>query len=445
MERQHNSEFESAFQGAFQEAETTPSVGLWGKIEADLERSKSSGYKKRLLFFQLMAVASFALAMTVGGVLISDYYFTNQEQTIATIDEKEKELVRSSEEKPGNDQSKTIPTKETLEESGTKNGGDEENVNSNIEKFTSREPDSRATSEASQSNAVKNSNVNTGSSPIIKPSKEDIFSADKIDRLFSFLKTDEIKLIEPEFLSWLAQSDPSNEKVPDNTAGLWTGLNMAAGSFSSNSSGSGAFAADAQSEFVSKSNVANFADLGEEESGRSFSVGLNIGSSLGKRFVLLGGVNYLEQNTTANSNITSENRAVSIIEDLRTGNSIEFVDSYEVNNTYRSLAVPVKLGYYLIDKRIDILLLGGVSNDFFIKKLSSSDESIQTNEFTYQDDGYSLYSIGAIFGTQISYALGDQYSIAIQPQYKRQLTIFTPQEIRPNGFEFGIRLNYIFK
>jgi len=172
---------------------------------------------------------------------------------------------------------------------------------------------------------------------------------------------------------------------------------------------------------------------------------MNVGSSVGKRFVLLGGINYLEQSTSSTSNIISNSRAVSSLSDLQEVSNLQLVDNYEVNNTYRSLAIPVQLGYYLVDKRLDILLLGGISNDFFIKKLSSGEGSIGTNEFTYQDNGYSLYSIGTVLGTQVSYELGDNYSIAIQPQYKRQLTSFTPQEILPSGFEVGVRLNYIFK
>jgi len=247
MERQHNSDFESAFQGAFHEAEVTPGAGLWGKIEADLEKQKSSGYKKRLLFFQLMAAASFALAMTVGGLLISENYFnTNNGDSISLNENK-----LNSEEDQGNtpvDNKNEIKSSSKNTKQSSVQGSDIENDNK-----TGSEKAKSGRNNLSDDSRNKSDNPNTvifGSnseeeeklsavSDIEVDSNTSNLSlfASKVDRLFNFLETDGLSQLEPEMVSWLAYTNPVNKEQIKNNSSLWTGLNMAAGSFAANANG----------------------------------------------------------------------------------------------------------------------------------------------------------------------------------------------------------------
>jgi hypothetical protein len=65
MERQ---KFEDSWKESFEEAEVSPSDGLWTNIELDLEKENGSKMKRRIMFFQLLAAASIAFAMTFAGV-----------------------------------------------------------------------------------------------------------------------------------------------------------------------------------------------------------------------------------------------------------------------------------------------------------------------------------------------------------------------------------------
>jgi len=65
MERQ---KFEDSWKESFKDAEVSPSDNLWTNIELDLEKENGSKMKRRIMFFQLLAAASIAFAMTFAGV-----------------------------------------------------------------------------------------------------------------------------------------------------------------------------------------------------------------------------------------------------------------------------------------------------------------------------------------------------------------------------------------
>lgn len=65
MERQ---KFDDSWRESFKDAEVSPSESLWTNIELDLEKENSSKMKRRILFFQLLAAASVAFAMSFAGL-----------------------------------------------------------------------------------------------------------------------------------------------------------------------------------------------------------------------------------------------------------------------------------------------------------------------------------------------------------------------------------------
>jgi hypothetical protein len=65
MERQR---FEDSWKESFEDAEVSPSDNVWTNIELDLEKENGSKMKRRIIFFQLLAAASIAFAMTFAGV-----------------------------------------------------------------------------------------------------------------------------------------------------------------------------------------------------------------------------------------------------------------------------------------------------------------------------------------------------------------------------------------
>ena len=61
-----NMNFEQAWAGAFDNTVMSPSPEVWMKLDSHLANAEARNNKGRLLFFQLLAAASFSLAMGIG-------------------------------------------------------------------------------------------------------------------------------------------------------------------------------------------------------------------------------------------------------------------------------------------------------------------------------------------------------------------------------------------
>ncbi|MEQ8925842.1 MAG: hypothetical protein RLO81_08520, partial [Fulvivirga sp.] len=85
-------------------------------------------------------------------------------------------------------------------------------------------------------------------------------------------------------------------------------------------------------------------------------------------------------------------------------------------------------------------------NDFFIKQsINAESGGFSSNTISSGESGYTLYTVGGVIGSQFSYDIGENYSLAIQPQYKQMLNSFTPEGNRVSSFEVGFRFNYRLK
>lgn len=71
---QNRSKFDQEWEKAFADAEMDVSPGVWEKVELGVMSESNGKYKKRLLLFQLLAAASVAFALSVGGVGIYQLY-----------------------------------------------------------------------------------------------------------------------------------------------------------------------------------------------------------------------------------------------------------------------------------------------------------------------------------------------------------------------------------
>ena len=66
MNKSDRGEFEKSWMKAFDEAEIRPSDQVWLQINTKLANDEATGYKKRLLFFKLLAAASLVFAIGLG-------------------------------------------------------------------------------------------------------------------------------------------------------------------------------------------------------------------------------------------------------------------------------------------------------------------------------------------------------------------------------------------
>ncbi|MEQ8572586.1 MAG: hypothetical protein RIB63_00880, partial [Fulvivirga sp.] len=253
------------------------------------------------------------------------------------------------------------------------------------------------------------------------------------------------ELVEPKMVPWLSNI-PSGKS--DDFKGLWAGVGMSAGSFNNNNSSSSSLA---QGILNSDAGQASSLDVANDESnGNAYSFGLNVGTQISKRFVLMSGLNYVQQSNTSSSNIVALNTegfsAVNRSTSLSSEESYAYTDSYKISNTYELLSVPLQAGYILLDRKFNILLLSGVSNDIFLRqKITDESGRAQSVENNGSDNGYSTYSLSGLIGSEFSYDVGESYMLSLQPQLRQTINSFTPEGSRPTYFEVGFKFKYIIK
>ncbi len=462
MKERDKGRFEQEWTNAFEGAALEPSEHVWNKVELSLANAANSSARKRLLVFKLLAAASVSFALSIGGwqwyktqsnSLLEDRVveikgeeskFNNapSSKNESTIEVGENEL--NSDEDKALSKKDNVSNKEDYVNEDYENNDPATNTNLYIAKAAD---DSKMLSVAE---VIKENKSHTNEESLAID--ENSFMLNKLESLAALLDLRQPKEVDILMVPWLSEA---NKRKSNNQRGnLWTGLAMSAGSFNPNSSVSdnpgslNTFSDEAVANFSQASSTPQVI-LGEESSGSSFGIGLNIGTRLSNKMVLLSGLNYLQQNTSSRSNLVDAQNGFSVLSNSRElgeAESLAFTDTYEITNTYRLLSVPLQAGYYVLNRKFGVLLLAGISNDFFMER-NSMDDSGQASggEFNFQDEGYSLYSVGGLVGSQFSYVLGRHYSLAIQPQLRQSFNSYTPNGNKPSSFEVSFKLNYMIK
>lgn len=486
MNEQNRDHFENEWAKAFEGASMQPSDHVWDKIELAVANADNSSTKKRLFFFKLLAAASISFAAIIGGWQVFDAYYSYQDSNILA-----KEEIKNADNSSKSGQESNNPISklnsdgtndETIEKgvdsplAEINNNNEDNSLNDEIEKSNESETNNQSFKRDSDNDPVnfsllaaaendEDNSVNVNVKDLVTDKNNALLGQQgdlsdnnslwaKLERLAGYLEVD-LATDQPELemVPWLAFNNNSNKDKNNETSGLWTGLGMSTGTFNPNGiSSSSNDAALFSNDALDASGAPSFnrAFVGEEEAGSSFGIGLNLGTTISKKVVLVTGLSYLQQNTSSFSNIVQAEqgttRVLSSAEDVNSFSNVQFTDTYEVSSTYQTLSIPVQAGYYVLNRKFDILLMAGFSNDFFIRRNVTDETGMASGEsFSAADEGYSLYTIGGLLGTQLSYQIGDHYIIAVQPQFRQSINSFTPEGNRPSALEVGFKLNYILK
>jgi hypothetical protein len=454
--------FEREWENAFEGAEMAPSETVWSKVEVAVANNEGKDYKRSLLFFKLLAAASVSFAMCVGGWQLYENYYNqessfdviaDQESDISTLSNegiKENEpLIAQKKEGENNTNERMVPSADThyTGESDSNRSTDKQ-IKSAAEQTTDSDP-LLVINEDDSNNRQADNDRGEALDKAAFIAQNTVSSPDKLENLGVDFFTVNGELVEPKMVPWL--SNISTTRKTD-FKGLWAGVGIGAGSFNSSSNGADMSMASSEEFFNSDAgSISDSQDLVSDESdGNAYSFGLNVGAQISKRVVLMSGLSYVQQFTTSNSNIvalnTSGYSAVNRNSSLSSEASYAYTDSYKISNTYELLSVPVQAGYILLDRKFNIMLLGGVSNDIFLRqKISDESGRARSVENTGSDSGYSIYSLSGLFGSEFSYDLGENYSLSLQPQVRQTINSFTPEGTKPTYLEVGFKFKYIIK
>jgi hypothetical protein len=239
---------------------------------------------------------------------------------------------------------------------------------------------------------------------------------------------------------------------------LWTSVGVAAGSFNAvNSNVSPGTMSTTASPIAFTQNV-SVANQQAKASGSTYSVGINVGAKIAKRWVVQGGFNYMTQSSdyTANTVMPAPDyqsfkvASYAMADEIARQNVVPTA-AYEVTNSLQYVSMPIQAGYVLINRTIGVQLNSGISTDLFLQNtLTAQDGGLdKTTQQSGSESPYRTINFSGLIGTEISYKLGQHYRLALNPGLRYPFNSIYKSDVgvsaSPLTFDIGLRCRYIFQ
>ncbi|MBX2896193.1 MAG: hypothetical protein KF763_12165 [Cyclobacteriaceae bacterium] len=468
MENSERQKFEENWKAAFQDAEQHPSERVWWSIDNALTQAEGGTMKQKIVFYKRLAAASVVLALVLAG---STTYFINQSQDKLTASAKQTENETQSQSKTATTDNRTTITEnnnQTLPQSNT--NGSVATTRSGLAdahdaNLITTVTGSKAAFTMQKENDTENNNVFEKTLLVSDAALQwPGFGLDAYDPLDEYHDIDlntkgklrEVTIVRKLPAMPASMMADSRRKKTDVKENLWAAVNASAGGFNSYTQSD-----QSARSFMMSSQSSSFNNLVSTSSqakptGNSYSVGINMGARLAPRWVLQGGVSYLNQTQGYTSNFAAvgfDNSAKAIVTEYTTARqsmlALTPTTPYEINSVNELVSVPVQAGYMLVNRKFGLQLNSGVATDMFVRN-TLTDKSGQLDSFSESagtDSPYNTFSWSALAGTEFSYKIGSQYRISVAPGLRYALTpmLKTSTDTTPVMWDMGFRFRYIFK
>ena len=480
MENLENQNFESQWKKAFDGAEVAPSASVWQSLDTRLVHSENIAMKTRLVFYQRMAAASVVLLMLVSGYLLLQPTETQDiSGTILPLRGSGGQSSQNNVEGSANSSTSTSTSstsgnelnQELLApkpESKLSDGGSA-NQNSQpailLVKSEEKHRDVAVMDEnRTDSDAIQNP-IPSSEIPLV-PSNKFLY-ADKPIATIALLNVVSLpEIVKPNDYAIaykLADLRPAVKAStrrsfsPENT---FASVGFAAGSFMPGAGG----AEIAQAGRVSSTLYSNLQSdpIAKDEKiqrGTSISWAVSAGKRIFKRWVVQGGVSYLNQSASTQSTILEVAPANELAVTKAGGfdansfspeatGSVTYATPNEINSTSQFISVPLQAGYMLIDRKLGLQINGGLSPDFFLKN-SMYDQSteIETTQ-SGKNETFKTMSVSGLGGLELSYRFSKHYRVSLAPGFRYALTPIYKQNSLASAKTFvadiGLKFRYVF-
>jgi len=456
MENTERQKFDDAWRDAFQQAEQSPSAEVWSSLDRELTRAEGGTMKRRVIFYQRLAAASILFALALGG--LATYYATEQ-----TTDQKNQLATSRSSvgtfDKNAKDQT-PIPERSSVNKNNTNISDEGLNENSPVlieNSSASNQPglsgliaqgpdDTQPEGGVLDEEQRGNEQLNLYQRKYGSVSISDIPSPE-VNVSSKVRDVTIVRKLPAMPASYMADSRKAKKSKED----LWASIGASAGSYSPQISTS-SFAMASASPGSAFSN----ANSNSSSTGSAYSVGVNMGKKIAERWILQGGITYLNQAIGYNSNfaaIDPNNQAKAFVADYalqQNSTSLTLTSPYEINSVNEFVSIPLQAGYLLVDRKVGLLLNSGMATDIFLQN-TLTDVSGQLDKYTEgagEDSPYRTVSWSALMGTEVSYKVGTQYRIALVPGLRYSVSSVLKSESvsgNPLVWDIGFRFRYIFK
>ncbi|MCW5911177.1 MAG: outer membrane beta-barrel protein [Cyclobacteriaceae bacterium] len=462
MENSEKQKFEENWRAAFKDAEQNPSDRVWWSIDSALTHAEGGSMKRKIVFYKRLAAASVILALALAG---STTYFMN---------EKEQQLA--------------VNTKQALEKTPLQNREANESYRENPvgtgedDKLNTSKPDINIKNETSTGKEIQAGRLystngnrsNAGNSLVAIIPSENEFEPEPVSTttgqrfgMYAYDPLDEVYAIDTRLkgrmhevtivrklpampASMMADSRRKSETKAEK---LWAGIGAATGSYSYQGQG---HASDVAAFSQANSLLNNSVQVSSNSSSRgsAYSLGLNMGTRLSDRWVLQGGIAYLNQSLDYTSNFAAhgpDNSIRAMVAEysaLKSDVTFSPTTSYQVNSVNELISVPVQAGYMLVNRKFGLQVNSGVATDMFIQNtLSDKSGGLKPySESAGSESPYNTFSWAALAGTEFSYKIGRQYRVSLAPGLRYTLTpmMKSDQRSTPLMWDMGFRFRYIF-
>ncbi|WP_370086642.1 outer membrane beta-barrel protein [Ekhidna sp.] len=252
---------------------------------------------------------------------------------------------------------------------------------------------------------------------------------------------------------------------------VWAGLEAGAGNFGSEFSNSGAIASAINpSGLAAAVGTGNFVNpttniSQEMDDGLARTVGFDFGVQFGKRWTLESGLAYTSMDNKGSASIN--------VLDVYTVDNTEFIDNpgglddngeptpitrsreglieveenydheVELNNNVQLASIPVKAGYFVVNKKFSLRLNAGLSANYLVNGSISdpSKEILNSSEFGLYND----WSFDGIGGLELGYSIFDKFNFTLEPNYRHAITPLSNSVNAPSRFVIQTGLRYTLK
>jgi hypothetical protein len=481
------SAFEDQWRDAFEDAEITPSAGLWKNIDNTLTAQENGKYRKGFIFYRSLAAACVVCLLALGYYALQ-VSLDRQSETIGQDNRQEQ-----TSEQPENLAQQQMDTANeatgaAADTQGQKSdqplamqsSGQEGNKGDTAERQAL--PTQKQESIVASGNTAVEGRESSSSHMAYQPSEAAAAG--------NFAQTARTAYDHPSYLSalppameaekeadWIKEIDrlyrvPQvivKEDEASAATTLFAGINLATNYFDPNftqgnmpSFSSALSPLAANSDYISESSRTASVNSGLENRPQlSVTYGVDFGLMLSKHLSLESGIDYGRLNSTTNTSWIAEDfgqgeRIPLLVSNARNlgqySNRTQFTTSQqELTNSFEILSVPLKIGYNLRFNRINLNLSSGFAANFFLNnRLSDETGQLETVNLSANSvsSPYRPLYYSAVVSGGVNYLITENYALSVAPTYNFALSDLTESgynfSSQPNNFgiDFGIRYNF---
>lgn len=445
MENTERNKFEQAWQEVFAQAEQTPSQEVWMSVERNLAVAEGGQMKRKVVFYQRIAAAAVLIALVLGA--ITTYY---------VVDESGETRLTENAVDP-------TPNQKPAGQAAAAHNHSNQSISENQDDTRSSNPDRGVVSLWEEQQENKDNKISPTSRLLSHPDPQQVNFTNRVNRNVDFVGLEDIYVGVPAEVKGKPHAVELIRKLPampasmmadtkqKNKSGeqLWAALGAAAGNYTPQVSGG--YAMQSASGGLSSGNQGS-SDASSK--GNAYSFGFNVGTRLSDRWVLQGGLAYMNQAidyTSTMASVSSSNKIRALVADYafsNSGNSVTLTNPYEINSINEYVSIPVQAGYLVLNRKAGIQINSGLATDIFLRN-TLTDKSGQLDTYSEgagDNSPYRTFSWSALMGTELSYKLGTHYRVALAPglRYSLSPVVKSDASSNPLVWDLGFRFRYIF-